>query len=109
MVRTSAPSRLSGQREAGVDPPPVDQDRAGAALAAVAALLGSGQIEPLAQEIEKRHPRIVELDVPRLPLTVRLMERVMCAPIGDSVRVWNAAPAVRRKPGGRFVRRGRAM
>ena len=33
------------QGEAGIDPPAVDQDRAGAALAAVAALLGSGQVQ----------------------------------------------------------------
>ena len=34
-----------GQREAGVDPPAVDQHRAGAALAVVAALLRAGQRE----------------------------------------------------------------
>ena len=44
--------------------PAVDQDGAGAALAAVAALLGAGQVEALAQQVEQRDARIVELDVP---------------------------------------------
>ena len=50
------------QRQARIDPPPVDQHRAGAALSAVAALLGAGQIKPLAQQIEQRDPRIVQCD-----------------------------------------------
>ena len=37
------------QGQARIDPPSVDQDRACAALAAVASFLGTGQIEPLAQ------------------------------------------------------------
>src|SRR5206468_2304075 len=37
-----------GERQAGVDAPAVDQHRAGPALAAVAALLGAGEVEPLA-------------------------------------------------------------
>ena len=37
------------QSKAGIDPPAVDEDGAGAALAAVASLLGAGQMEPLAQ------------------------------------------------------------
>ena len=48
------------ERQAGIDPPPVDEHRAGAALAAVAALLGAGQIEPLAQQVEQRDARVVE-------------------------------------------------
>ena len=65
------------QRQARIDPPAVDQHRAGAALAAVAALLGAGQVQPLAQEIEQRDARVVELDSRRTPLTVRLMEKFM--------------------------------
>src|SRR5262245_40544167 len=45
-----------GEREAGVDAPPVDQDGAGAALAVVAALLGPGQAEVLAQRVQQRGP-----------------------------------------------------
>ena len=51
------------QRQAGIDPPPVDQHGAGAALAAVAALLGAGQIQALAQQVEQRDARVVERDV----------------------------------------------
>ena len=36
-----------GEGHAGIHPPPVHDHRAGAALAAVAALLGSGQVQPL--------------------------------------------------------------
>ncbi len=50
------------KRQAGIDPPSVDDDRAGAALAAVAALLGSGQMQAFAKKIEQRDARIVELD-----------------------------------------------
>jgi hypothetical protein len=53
-----------GQREARIESSPIDQDRAGAALAAVATLLRSGQIEAFAQQIQKRDARIVEFDVP---------------------------------------------
>src|SRR4029077_11680477 len=56
------------QREAGVDPPSVDEDRAGAALAAVASLLGSGEVETLAQQVEQRDAGVVQRDV--APLTV---------------------------------------
>ena len=45
------------ERQAGIDPPPVHQHRAGAALAVVAALLGSGQIEMVAQRVEQGRPR----------------------------------------------------
>ena len=43
-----------GERQAGVDAPAVDQHRAGAALAVVAALLGAGEAEVLAQRVEQR-------------------------------------------------------
>ena len=44
------------QRQAGIDAPAVDQDRAGAALALIAALLGAGQIETVAQRVEQGRP-----------------------------------------------------
>jgi hypothetical protein len=55
-----------GDRESKtrIDSSAIDQDRAGAALAAVAPLLRSGQVEAFAQQIEERDARIVELDVP---------------------------------------------
>ena len=43
-----------GEREARVGTAPVDQDRARAALAVVAALLRAGQLEVLAEEVEQR-------------------------------------------------------
>ena len=52
------------QRQARIDPPTVDQDRTGAALAAVASLLGAGQVETLAQQVEQRDARVSQLDVP---------------------------------------------
>ena len=52
-----------GEREAGIDAPAVDEDGAGAALAAVASLLGSGEMEALTQEIEQRDARIVEDEI----------------------------------------------
>ena len=45
-----------GQGQAGIDPPAVDQDRAGPALAVVAALLGPGQAEVLAEGVEQGRP-----------------------------------------------------
>ena len=59
-----------GERQAGIDPPPVDDHRAGAALAVVAALLGAGQVQMLAQRVEQRGAR-VELELVRLPFTVK--------------------------------------
>ena len=52
--------------EARIDPPAVDENRAGAALPSIAAFLGSGQVEALAQEIEKRHARVFKVDVSSL-------------------------------------------
>src|SRR5262249_24905536 len=42
--------------EAGIDPPPVRQHGAGAALPVIASLLGAGQIEMIAQCVEERGP-----------------------------------------------------
>ena len=52
------------QSQARIDPSAVDQDRAGAALAAVASLLGSGQVQTLAQEIEQRDAGVVRVRRP---------------------------------------------
>ncbi len=52
--------------ETGIDPLPVHEHGAGAALPAVAALLGSGQVEALAQEVKQRYARVVEHNVPAL-------------------------------------------
>jgi hypothetical protein len=52
------------KREARIDPPAVDDDRAGAALTAVTALLGAGQIQVFAQKVQKRNARIIQLDRP---------------------------------------------
>jgi hypothetical protein len=48
-----------------IDASPIDEDRTCAALSAVAALLGPGQVEAFAQEIEERDPRVVQCDLPR--------------------------------------------
>src|SRR4029077_18486963 len=50
------------EREAGIDPASVDDDRAGAALAAVAAFLCPRQIQPFAKKVEERNSWIVEFD-----------------------------------------------
>src|SRR5882672_9843116 len=52
------------QGHARIDPPSVDQDRAGAAMAAVASFLGTRQVEPLTQQIEQCHAGVVQFDVP---------------------------------------------
>ena len=52
------------QRQARIDPSPVDQNRAGAALAAVTSLFGSCQVQTLAQEIQQSDARVFEFDVP---------------------------------------------
>ena len=56
MVVTAQPSFITASVEAGIDAPPVDQHRAGAALAVVAALLRAGQVEMVAQGIEQGGP-----------------------------------------------------
>src|SRR5207342_1380760 len=45
-----------GERQAGDDAPSIDEHRAGAALAVVATLLGSGEIEIFAERIEQGGP-----------------------------------------------------
>ena len=45
------------QGEARIDPPAVDQNGAGAALAVVAALFGPGEVEMVTQRVEQRGPR----------------------------------------------------
>ena len=70
---------VEAQRESQtrIDPPPVHEHGASAALPAVAALLGSGQVEALAQEIEKRCARVIERERPVTPLTVSVVEKAM--------------------------------
>ena len=46
------------ERQTGVDPPAVDQHRAGAALAVIAALLGAGQVQMFAQGVQQGGARI---------------------------------------------------
>ena len=60
------------QREAGIDAPAVDQHRAGAALAVVAALLGAGEVEMVAQRVEQGRPRR-DLELRSTPLILREM------------------------------------
>jgi hypothetical protein len=50
------------EREARIDAAAVDENCACAALAAVAALFGSSQVQPFAKKIEKRDARIIERD-----------------------------------------------
>ena len=45
------------ERQAGIDPATIDQDRAGAALAVVATLFCPGQADVNPERIEKRRPR----------------------------------------------------
>jgi hypothetical protein len=52
------------KRKARIDPSPVNDDSAGAALPPVAALLGSSQFETLAKKIQEGHPRVIKLDRP---------------------------------------------
>ncbi len=46
-----------GERETGIDPPPIHQHGARAALAVIASLLGAGKVEMVAQRIEQSRPR----------------------------------------------------
>src|ERR1700761_2109358 len=55
-----------GKLQAGIDAPAVDQHGASAALAAVAALLGAGKLQPFAQQIEQGDTGIVERNGARL-------------------------------------------
>ena len=47
-----------GEAEAAIHAAAVDVDRAGAALAVVAALLGAGELKAIAQGVEERGPRV---------------------------------------------------
>ena len=58
MVVTGAALHRDRKRQAGEHAPAVDQHRAGAALAVVAALLRAGEAEVLAQRIEQRRARV---------------------------------------------------
>ena len=58
---------LHRQRQAGVDALAVDQHRAGAAGALVAALLGAGEAEVVAQQVEERGAQ-VDVDATARPL-----------------------------------------
>ena len=49
-----APLRLGGQHQAGEHRPPVEQHRAGAALAELAAMLGARKLHVLTQHLEQR-------------------------------------------------------
>ena len=53
-VVDAAALALHGQRQAGEHGLPVDEDRAGAALAELAAVLGAGEVEILAEHLEER-------------------------------------------------------
>ena len=61
-----------GERQARVDAPAVDQHRAGAALPVVAALLGAGQVQVLAQRVEQRRARVQLEAAAAGPLTVNV-------------------------------------
>ena len=62
------------ERQAGNDAPAVQQDGAGAAGAQVAALLGAGEIEVLAQDVEQRLARI-EVELPGFAVDDQLHTR----------------------------------
>ena len=61
-VRSERPSRLHGEHQARAHRLAVDQHRAGAADAVLAADLGAGQPELVAQEVGQQRPRL-DLDV----------------------------------------------
>jgi hypothetical protein len=61
------------EQQARVRPPPVDEDRARAALAVVAALLRAGQRQVLAQCVEQRRARV---DVQRVVGTIDVEREV---------------------------------
>ena len=59
-----APDRRLGQLEAGAHEHAVDQHRARAALALLAGVLGAGQPEPVAQDVEQAVAAVRALDAP---------------------------------------------
>jgi hypothetical protein len=85
------------QGETRVYPPSIDQHGAGPALPAIAAFLGAGQLEPLAQQVQKRYARIVDLKDGRLTIDLKAeCER------HDSAPCWGVRtqkPAVRASAG----------
>ena len=56
---------LSDQHGAGLDRPAVDMDDAGAALAGIAADMGTGQVQMFAQQMDKKGP-VLDLGRDRL-------------------------------------------
>ncbi len=69
IVVTSAPSACDREHGAGLDRAAIDVDHAGAALAGVAADMGAGEAEMLAQELDQQRAR---LDLARHRLAVDL-------------------------------------
>ena len=91
-----------GQRQAGQHAAAVDQHRAGAALALVAALLGAGQRQVLAQRIQQGDARVERQRGASRPLIVRVMS-MRASPRGGrgARRGWPArrpAAGRRRRP-----------
>src|SRR5205823_4901536 len=103
------------QREAGVDAFAVDQDRAGPALAVVAALLRPRELEVLAQRVEQRRPRrelqsdgrAVEVERDRVAFLGHdvLAQWAISAPAGDA-RAKPGTKAASRVRGGKACRIG---
>ena len=82
-----------GQRGAGVDRVAVDDRRAGAAARAIADPLGAGHVEPVAQRVEQRAPR---LDRARAILAVDLERDLDRA--GEHLGLAPGRPWPRRAP-----------
>ena len=80
-----------GKGKAGIDATAIDENGAGAALAAVAALFGAGQMEAFAQEIEKRDARIVEFDPAERSTWIKSLPNPTTA--------WTKAADARGEPG----------
>ena len=80
IVVTSWPLMVAARVRQDSTGPPVDVDGARAALAAVAALLGALEVQPLAQRVQQRDPRLdVESSV--LPLTSSVMCTGLSLPV----------------------------
>lgn len=73
-----------GQAQAGHHPPAIDQHRAGPALAMVAAFLGAGQVQVLAQGVEQRGAGV---QVQAVFLAVHLQGDGQLDPFGDGGRL----------------------
>ena len=65
MVVTLDAVGLSDQHGAGFDRPAVDMDDAGAALAGIAADMGAGQVQMIAQQMDEKGP-VLDLGRDRL-------------------------------------------